>query len=276
MAEGCVILLQTCINNLYNLIISVIVQPIFLIDDGRSIMFQNGVLRNLPATVGCISYLVWWIGFNFNIFSCLSSLPTVILCFAAVCFFLALNGFLLFNGSYPTALYDKLFHNSSSFHLLKEANTEDVMLSLNGQISSLENQLAYAFLLVINSVCYTFIGWSSLQIWIFMSKMSTSANLKSINKQLTVTLLTQAALPACLLFILTFCFITLLFVVESKSTMFFMTFMTVPINWIPALSPVLTISFIQPYRNFCLTLIGRIFRKKTRKTSSTISFVRHT
>uniref|UniRef100_A0A915EFR9 Vomeronasal type-1 receptor n=1 Tax=Ditylenchus dipsaci TaxID=166011 RepID=A0A915EFR9_9BILA len=60
------ILLQTCFNNLYNLAISALVQPIYILEGDRSIIFHNGMLRTSPPSIQHITYLAWFLGFYFS------------------------------------------------------------------------------------------------------------------------------------------------------------------------------------------------------------------
>uniref|UniRef100_A0A915EGR5 G protein-coupled receptor n=1 Tax=Ditylenchus dipsaci TaxID=166011 RepID=A0A915EGR5_9BILA len=140
--------------------------------------------------------------------------------------------YLATEGGYPSPPYDSLIHTSASYQVFKESNQQDVMLSLNAKMSIP----------------------SYLRIWTFLKNVSANSKVKEINRQLTISLVVQALLPAFVFCILIFCLVVLLIVVDTN--LFTMTYLAAPLNWMAVLSPLLTIIIIRPYRNFVLCRQG--------------------
>ncbi|KAI1697257.1 serpentine type 7TM GPCR chemoreceptor str domain-containing protein [Ditylenchus destructor] len=171
---------------------------------------------------------------------------------------------LLVNAGYPNKGNDLFQNDSLLFDRLRESSTDDIPLSLNATPTSFKFVLAFGVIFVGNIVCYGAIVWCSFRILRSVNKafkgMADNNRLKDVNKQLTYTLIAQASLPALMLGLVSFAVGFSLFFMEDPSSIYSFVYITVPLSWLPVLSPILTICLVRSYRNF----FGRqLFKGKT-------------
>ncbi|KAI1712911.1 serpentine type 7TM GPCR chemoreceptor srd domain-containing protein [Ditylenchus destructor] len=286
------ILLQTCIIDLYVLLIGYLLQPIFFVNEGNSSHTWNGPIRSLfhPSEFIHFALFCAWIVGGF--LSSASMTMQFVFRYLLLCRNITISHFvymlliivpgafcvvwmnLIFDvtsGNSPPTM--KIYNDSNFYYLLRESVEEEyVVASLSDQKGSLTCIIGC---MIMNAVFYLIIIASALRMKMFVRKQKESMNaekLKKMEQQMTYILATQAFMPSIQLAVHTFTLTC--YVIFTKSSAYFLMYLSVPVYWLPVFNPLATMLIIRNYRNFILAPCKRRqnYGSKVTLTEYTIAY----
>ncbi|KAI1727236.1 serpentine type 7TM GPCR chemoreceptor str domain-containing protein [Ditylenchus destructor] len=207
------ILVQTCVVDLFALILSVMVQPIYIMLEGSNLMLQNGLFRSTTQPVNFIMAELWVLGYYFSI---VSIVIQFIYRYLTVCRNVTVTPIIhmtmLFAGAFIVSGYNGLLY----FAMYPRHELSETMNQ------SIRQFFDYGF---------------------------------PEDEYIQVSMIGQpATLPLLAVLIGVFCVFvcTTAITIGSLFSLYFISFLTVPVPWIPVINPLITLMIVRPYRNFML------------------------
>ncbi|KAH7715495.1 7TM GPCR protein [Aphelenchoides avenae] len=274
------LLIQSCVVDIYTLAISAVVQPVYIVIDGKTILLQTGPFRAVDQPWHTILILMWDFGYYFSV---ISIVIQFIYRYLAICRGIVLTAFqyaaTLAAGALLVDVYIGLQFIAMSPHKNEESielaiatyfdhRTEVGMVGIPGSWFCVTMCL---YTIVVEALCYVTIIMCSVMITRSVHKIAEGSDLErtaEINRQLSLTLTIQAVLPLAALLVGIFCVIicSIIKISQQELSIYFVAYFMLVVPVIPVLNPLVTLLVIKPYRNF-------IFRRTRTTTINESGFV---
>ncbi|KAH7703164.1 7TM GPCR protein [Aphelenchoides avenae] len=264
-----IMLLQTCVLDIYALVVSAIVQPIYIMLEGSNVMLMNGPFRGVPQPWSFFLVEMWIFGYYFSVVSIVVQFVYryLILCkgltVSTRTYFtmVVIGGFLVlgYNGMLYFAMYNNRYRQLSDslladFHAFFDGGrAEPAVISMIGIPDTYKCLVICFYTFGMEFFCYATIIFCSISIKksldVAMSK-AENERMNEINREVTTTLAIQATLPLVALVIGVFCILTCTSskIIETYMSFYFISYLTIAVPTVPVLNPLITIMVIKPFR----------------------------
>ncbi|KAI1711594.1 serpentine type 7TM GPCR chemoreceptor srd domain-containing protein [Ditylenchus destructor] len=279
------ILFQTCFIDLYMITVIALVQPIYVVYNGFNTMIADGPSKDFPHPYNFFFMMAWFWGLFFSILSnCVPFVYRYFLLCELKQMSLKLYAFLLFLLAFLVLIFVAGFtwaafpgeaemgvmreaHESYAKYMNIDPGSDEFSIILIMRTDSIRWLLSCAYILTVQTVCYTIIIYCGFKIKEFVKRSTESCGRQNaandVNRQLSFILMLQTSLPVAEATFVLVCMITSML---PNKYVYFIGFGTMPMHWIPALNPLITIVVVKPYRHFCTPWIKRKVDAKTDQT----------
>ncbi|KAI1703416.1 serpentine type 7TM GPCR chemoreceptor srd domain-containing protein [Ditylenchus destructor] len=262
------VLMQTCILDIFLLIVIGIVQPIYVLHNGWNMLVVNGPLRTVDHPWNHIQMAAWFFAHTFSIISncvpfvyryflicrskVMSSIPYLLMLFTCVLLLVPYMCLLTW-ATYPREVQIGANYTEVIELLGMNVDPAKFRVGLMMTTDSVPWALTSCYIVTLETISYTIIIVCGLKLQKFVreSMRQNRPRMVEVNHQLNRVLVLQTLLPITELCVSLSCYLTST-LSGAGASVFAVVFALLPFHWIPLLNPLITILVVKPYRNFLL------------------------
>ncbi|KAI1693283.1 serpentine type 7TM GPCR chemoreceptor srd domain-containing protein [Ditylenchus destructor] len=259
------ILLHSIVVNIVYLVVSAIVQPYTLLENGNLLMVQTGFSQHSSRIVNALLAFLWFFIFSIKIYSLSSQfvyrylilcrkievtsrLLAVILLIPNIFCVIFIIMIILENEAFDghDALIESLFHINATKH----------SFGFFVRKSSVIKFYSDTFMLATLALIYGIIAWCSYKLrktFKMASQFISRSTVHELNSQISVALVVQAILPLGMVFIVVV-YMGYAKISKAPQSSSAITLVAILFHWVPVINPLCTLLIVKRYRKQIVSL----------------------